>query len=940
MFCLLGSLIVRRDGVEVTVPRGKQRVILAMLLLNAGRVVRLDQFAEALWVCGPPPSGPVAVQNYVMRLRTTLGDAGRERIITQPGGYLIRVEAAELDVSVFEALLDVARAAALDGVWDQAAAHAREALQLWRGEPLADVDSETLMMHEAHRLAELRSEALEVRIDADLHLGRHAGVIVELQQLAGKNPLRERLHGLLMLALYRAGRQAEALAVYQQVRQVLMDELGTEPGAGLRELHHQMLTADPSLELPQIVRPPTGGQEPVVPRQLPAAARHFTGRARELAELSGLLDEAGQDGPGAVVISAIGGTAGVGKTALALHFARQAAGYFPDGQLYVNLRGFDPSSAPVTPAEAVRWFLDTLSVPPERIPPDADAQAGLYRSLLAGKRMLIVLDNARDEQQARPLLPASPASLVLITSRNQLAGLAATDGARLLTLDILTHDEAVQLLSARIGAARAAAEPEAIGEIATLCAHLPLALAVAAARAAARPRFPLAQLAAELRDTAGRLDALDAGDPAASVRAVFSWSYQQLGEGAARMFRLLGLHPGPDISVPAAGSLVAADEQQARRLLRELTHDSLLTEHAPGRYAFHDLLRAYAAEQARERDTEADRDAAIGRVLDHYLHTAARAAFVLRPAYEAVTLTLAPPAPGAAPEEPADYQQAAAWFDAEHQVLLAAITLATETRAYSHAWQLPLAITAYLQRRGYLRERFVVMGTAVAAATRLDDVRGQATSLLGLGSACNWIGDHDQGRAHLERCIPLYQRLGDRMGEAWALQNLAAIAEAQGRYADSLGHNERALRLVRDTGDEIVEAELLNDIGWCHALLGDYLVARGFCEQSLDLTAKLGYSDGEHAVWDTLGYVELQVGNFTQAAAHFEFALALCRDHGHRSMEGGILSHVGDARHAAGELPLARQAWQQALAIYDEIQHPDADKVRAKLAGTGRTPDC
>jgi tetratricopeptide (TPR) repeat protein/transcriptional regulator with XRE-family HTH domain len=674
-----------------------------------------------------------------------------------------------------------------------------------------------------------------------------------------------------------------------------------------------------------------GGAAPAVPRQLPAAVADFTGRAAELQALTRMLDEAGAGAPGTVVISAIGGTAGVGKTALALHWAHQVADRFPDGQLHVNLRGFDPSGTPATPATAIRGFLDALGVPPERISPAPDVQAGLYRSLLADKQMLIVLDNARDEQQIRPLLPASPASLILVTSRNQLSGLAAAEGARLVSLDVLSHHEAVQLLTARVGASRAVAAPEAIDEITALCAHLPLALAVVAARAAARPRFPLTQLAAELRGAPGRLDALDAGNPAASVRAVFSWSYRQLSAEAARMFRLLGLHPGPDISIPAAASLAAVNEAEARRLLRELTRDCLITEHVPGRYAFHDLLRAYAASQARDCDSEPDRDAATGRVLDHYLHTADRAAFLLRRAHEPVAL--AAPEPGACPERPGDRRQALAWFDAEHQVLLAAVTFAAGAGADSHAWQLPWAMGDYLRRRGYLQERVTIMRSALAAATRQDDTLGQAVSLRSLGYACTETGDYDQARAHLEHSLPFYRRLGDRMGEAWVLKSLSTLAGTQGRYGDALGHNEEALRLFQAIGHEAAEAELLNGVAWWHALLGDYERARTFCEQSLALIAKLGGSDFEAAVRDTLGYIELQLGNLARAAGHFESALGLCRDHGDRYHEAEILTHIGDTRHAAGEPPLARQAWQQALAIFDDIQHPDAEKVRAKLAG-------
>jgi tetratricopeptide (TPR) repeat protein len=661
----------------------------------------------------------------------------------------------------------------------------------------------------------------------------------------------------------------------------------------------------------------------------------FTGRKAELDFLSGLMATRGApDGGGIVVISAIGGTAGVGKTALALHWAHQAAGHFPDGQLYVNLRGFGPSDAPVAPTEAIRGFLDALGVAPERVPALQDAQAGLYRSMLAGRRMLVVLDNARDEGQVRPLLPAGPGSLVIITSRSQLTGLAAVDGARLLPLDLLSHEEAVQLLTARIGTTCAAAEAATVGEIASLCVHLPLALAVAAAQAAARPGIPLALLTAELRDTAGRLDVLDAGDPAASVAAVFSWSYQQLSTQAARMFRLLGLHPGPDITIPAAASLAATGQAEARRLLRELARDCLVAQHAPGRYAFHDLLRAYAATQAQAHETQHDRDAAIGRVLDHYLHTAASATGLLTPAREPPSLS--PPRPGTAPEQPGDHRQALQWFQAEHHVLLGVETLAARTGADRHAWQMPCVLSDYLSLRGYCQERVTALSRAVAAAARLDDVLGQAMSLRRLGTTCNQTGDHDQARAHLERCLPLYQRLGDRLGEACAQQSLARVSLDQGRHADARWHTDQALRACQGTGHEVVEGLLLNNAAWLYALLGDYRRARGFCEQALALIARLGGADFEGDVRDTLGYVELHLGDFARAAAHFEFALGLSRDRGDRYSEAEALTHIGDVRHAADDLPRARQAWQQALAIYDDIQHPDAEEIRAKLAGTGK----
>jgi len=468
----------------------------------------------------------------------------------------------------FEVLAARGRAAAQAGSWSQAAGLLADALGLWRGEALADVPSQLLRQREAPPLEDLRLQVLGARIDADLALGRHGEVVAELRQLVAAHPLWEHFHAQLMLALYRSGRQGDALAAYQDVRRVLAGELGVDPGPELTLLQQRILAADPALVLtetgaaapaPPTPRPPaasapgapgTAGPAaepgpgapaaqpgpddgaamwaPVVPRQLPVAARHFAGRAGALTALAGLAAEAGgTDGTSrAMVIAVIEGTAGIGKTALAVHFAHQAARDFPDGQLYVNLRGFDPAGPPMTPGEAIRIFLDALGVPAAQLPASLDAQTGLYRSLLAGRRMLVLLDNARDAGQVRPLLPAGPGCLVLVTSRSQLTGLAAAEGARPMALDLLTGGEAHELLAARLGDERLAAEPAAVQELIGLCARLPLALAIAAARAASQPALPLAALAAELRDAGGRLDALDVGDTAASVRAVFSWSYE------------------------------------------------------------------------------------------------------------------------------------------------------------------------------------------------------------------------------------------------------------------------------------------------------------------------------------------------------------------------------------------------------------------------------
>lgn len=930
-FAIMGPLLVHDGTAAVDVPRGRQRVLLAALLLHAGNPVPADTLAELVWDGPPPASAPVTLRSHVLRLRRVLGPRAAARLVTRHPGYLLRAADDEFDMLRFRRLCREGGAAGRHGQWGRSHALLGEALGLWRGGLLSDIPSESLRSYHAQDLHALRLQAEEWLINAALHLGRHAEIVPRLQSLTARNPLREVFHGQLMLALYRCGRPAESLAAYHFARDALVRELGVEPGPGLQSLHQRILAGDPGLAGAgpvQLAGLEHEGYGRFTPRELPPAVTGFTGRAGELAALARFLGEA-EGAPGTPVISAITGTAGAGKTSLALQWAHQIADRFPGGQLHLNLRGFDRSGVPVTPAEAIQGFLSALGVPPERIPASANAQAALYRSLLADRKMLVVLDNARDEDQVWPLLPAGSASLVVVTSRNQLTGLSAR-GARLLSLDVLTRAEAVQLLTARLGSRRAAADPGSVDEIAALCAHLPLALAVAAARAAARPSLPLSGLAAELRADGGRLDALDAGGPAVSVRDVFSWSYQQLTRPAARMFRLLGLHPGPDISVPAAASLAGLDQAAAARLLLELARGWLIAEPVPGRYAFHGLLRAYAAGQARECDPAAARRETITRILDHYLHTAARAAALLGPA--AGPLALPPPGLGTCPERPVRREQALAWFDAEHQVLRRAVALAAETGADRHAWQLPVAADRYYQRRGAPRERAAMMDIALAAASRLGDEPGQAKCLRSLGTACIHTGEHFQARAHLERCLLLNQRLGDRLGEAAAQAGLMLLAEVQGRYDEALGHSTQALHHFQSAGCASGVAESLGSAGRLHALLGDYGQARALCEQALAIIAGLDNCDFAHSAWDTLGCIELGLGDPARAAARFELALTLCRADGDRCAEAGILVHAGDARRAAGDLSRAREAWRQALGVYAGLHHPGAGRVRDRLA--------
>ena len=666
-----------------------------------------------------------------------------------------------------------------------------------------------------------------------------------------------------------------------------------------------------------------------VPRQLPTLAAHLVGRTAELDVLTGLAKECAEGLSQTAVISAISGPPGVGKTALAVHFGRQAARSFPDGQLYVDLAGFGPAGSPLAPGQAMRGFLDALGVRPEQIPGGLDGQAGLYRSLLAGRRMLVVLDNAADEQQVRPLLPGSPGSLAVVTSRRQLAGLAVAEGAALVTLSCLPQAEAVHLLAVRLGAGRVAAEPGAAADLVTLCGGLPLALAILAARGAVRPGFPLAELAAELRQPGSCLDALDAGAAEAGIRPVFSWSCQALSQPALAMFRLLGLHPGPEVSVAAAASLADADHLAVRVPLNELTRASLLTEHLPGRYTQPDLLRVYASEQAAALDG-GERQAAADRLLDHYLHTAHAAAMALRPARG---LTLGQPAAGTRPERPAGHQQAMDWFAAEHQVLLTLASRAAATGADSYAWQLPWAMAIYLDRQGLWADLAATQLTALAAAQRLGEVAGQAQLHRNIGHARFRLGSHDDARAHLSLAMRLYRQLGDKASQGRIHIDLMIISEHRGFSRAHLRHARQARRLFQEAGDPSMAATALNAIGWSRAHLGDQVHALDACQQALDLARRAGDSALQACAWDSLGYIRGQLGQHDQAIACYQNSVRIRQQTGERYGQAVTLARLGDAWHGVGDLTAARGAWRDALALLDQLGHHDAAQIRAKLRG-------
>jgi DNA-binding SARP family transcriptional activator/tetratricopeptide (TPR) repeat protein len=926
-FRLLGEVEAVIDGRAVDLGYPRQRCVLTVLVLEANRPVSADQLLDRAWAGPLPQRSRNALSSYVSRLRQVLAVTDEVAIVCRSGAYMLHVDPLAADVHRFRDLVTRAR---MTSDPEGAVAVLEEALRLWHGEAFATLNTPWLDTVRQSLDGERVAAVLD-RNDLALELGLHAEILAEIAASAASNPLDERLAGQLILALYRSGRQAAAFEHYQQVRRALAEELGADPSASLQRMHQQMLTADPALAGPALAGPgwPVGRRVGLstspVPRQLPAPTRLFSGREPEIAQLDALLTGA-DDAPAAVVVAALSGTAGVGKTALAVHWAHRVAGRFSDGQLYVNLRGFAPG-AHTEPADAIRGLLDALGVSPQRIPTGFDAQVALYRSMLADKQLLIVIDNARDADQVRPLLPGAPGCLVIVTSRNELTGLVVTEVAQPLRLNVLTHDEARQLLARRLGPERTAAEPDAVDDIIARCARLPLALAVVAARAAAHPDFPLGSVAAQLGQG---LDAFSAGDSVADVRMVLSWSYQALSTPAARLFQLLGLHLGPDIGAPAAASLAGVSRAGVRVLLAELTSAHLLNEHAPDRYAFHDLLRAYAVEMAGADQTAAERRQAVQRIMDHYLHTTHAASQVMD-SYRGDLVTLRPAEAGVTPEYVDNSDEAMAWFTAERPALLALVEQAARDGFETYSWKLAWTLAEYLQRRGYWREHLMIQKIAVSAADRVGDKSGQALARGGLGAGYTVSGRHAEAEPHLWHALKLYRELGNHVGEATTHRNLGSCYEQRGRYRDALSHAERALALFRTARYTSGEIRALNSVGWRHALLGNYEQAHSYCEQALPLYQKTGDRLGEAATWDSLGYIHHHLGEHEQALACYQRALDMFRDIGNRYMEANTLRHLGDTHTAYNAPDAAASAWRQALEILDQLGHHDADLVRTQL---------
>ena len=988
---VLGPVTVWRDGHEVTAGQPRQLAVLGVLASRANRVVSRGELVDAVWGDQPPASVESGIYTYVAGLRRVLEpdrprrDPNNSRrapgrvLISSGGGYLLRLDPDGLDAHQFEANLGRSRGLRASGDPGGAAGVLDEALRLWRGQPFAGVPG-PFAEAERLRLTELRTTAVEERADLMLVQRQAAAAVPELTALVTEHPLRERARGLLMIALYRCGRQAEALRVFHDARERLAEDLGIDPGPELARIHQRVLAMDPALDPPaqvpaagSVLRPlAVAGPSPAAPgpaaapelaaatappaepapakpapvrltpspAQLPPEPAGFVGRAAELDWLHALLPGEPADRgrmPQASSIALITGTAGVGKTTLAIRFARRVASLFPDGQLYVNLRGFDPASAPMQPGTALHWFFDALGVPAVNVPSALEAASALLRTLLDGKRMLLLLDNAHDADQVRPLLPGSPGCMVVVTSRSQLTGLVV-EGARPVPLDVLDPQEAAELVASRLGAERAEAEAEAVEAIVEHSAGLPLALSVTCARAVSGPTLRLADLAAELADARGRLDALRTGEETTDVRAVFSWSADKLSDQAVRMFWLLGLHHGPDISAAAAAALAAVTLASARTALAELTRASLLTEDAAGRFGCHDLLRAYAAELAAARLPAAERDLARRRALDFYVRTAHAATARLYPARGRVPL----PAPlaGVAAEEfsgPDAYEAALAWFEAEDRVLRNVIEQAAARREDEHCWKLAWYWAPLLIRRGRMHEALAVQGTAVLAAGRLGDRDALAHVHSELGQVSGRLGDYRASDEHLRQSLDLFTELGDRASVGWVRYGLAVLLAQQNRFDEALDYAVEALRLRRSLADNAAIAYSENEVGWILAHLGQPDAALWYCRRALAMHQESGSRSGVADTLDSIAYAYGQLADYEQSITHYKRAQEMYRLLGDLPSEALSRIHLGDIQLASGQPDAARDSWQQALALLDQVPWADTSEATRRLRrGSGR----
>jgi DNA-binding SARP family transcriptional activator/tetratricopeptide (TPR) repeat protein len=904
-----GPMEIVRGGTATRLGSRRQRVLLATLLLRRGGAMSVSALAEVLWPAKRPANVENSVRIHVHRLRRTLGAA---TVQLRPPGYALAVSPATVDIYRFEELAQRGRTTLINGDGPAAVELLRQAVALHRGPAFHGLEDVVELAIESRRLDELRLAALEDRISAELAPGGGAELVSELDALVAAHPLRERFRAQLMTALYRAGRKADALAAYRAGRKLLVSELGVEPNGECQALERAILADDPALLDPGRPAPVVVAAAPPPPRQLPADVPAFTGRVRPLGRLDELLDH-----PATGVVCALEGMAGVGKTALALHWAHRVASRFPDGQLYVNLRGYSPG-VPLRPLPVLAQFLRSLGVPDSRVPTDLAEAAAAYRSLLAGRRVLVVLDNAADPEQVRPLLPGGAGCVTLVTSRSRLAGLVAQEGAAGLALDVLPDDEAVALLVRVLGRAPVEAEPAAVAELVRRCAGLPLALRIAAANLATRPGLTVAGYVAQLRGT-GELAALTvAGDGQAAVRAAFDLSYRRVPEPAGRMFRLIGLAFGPDLSAEAAAALAGVPVADGREHLAALATAHLVEEHTPGRYLCHDLLRAYAAERVRLEESPADREAARDRLYRYYLDGAVAADRLLYPHQ------LRPPAagPGADPS-PARFagaDPAGRWLDAEWQNLAAAVHSAAADRR-DVAWRLGNALRGYVLPRVSAAEAGPLMERVCAAAETAGQPAALGQALLCLSGIRFQQGRGQQAVDDLARALAAFRADGWAAGEGAVLSNLATVHLHLGQPREALRCYTDARALYRKLGSGAEPPTIAVNLGLVLVDLGRLTEAVAHARRVAAVFADPGQeSHGGHS-FSILGMVHRLLGEFGPALRWYSRALSRYREIGDTTGEAIALRGLAEIHCDTGELAAALELGQASLRLAREIGH-------------------
>jgi DNA-binding SARP family transcriptional activator len=928
-FSVLGSIKVVRAGAELHLGARQQRLVLALLLARAGSPVSLAELVDLLWDEEAPASAANVVHRHVGVLRRLLEpglptrSAGRH-ILRELSGYRLRADEESLDLLKFRSLSRLAGRSLQDGDPESALRHSLDGLRLWRGRCAAGLEPAS-RLHPAFLAVEAeRAQAVREAADAAERCGRLSAVLAPLRQAAEQHPLDESLQSRLLLALAADGRQAEAVEMYRVVRRRLADDLGIDPGEELREAYDRLLhqrtqparTASPS-PLPR-------------PAQLPPDLPFFSGRDDLIAEARAAVAR-----PGGPAVLAIDGMPGIGKTALAVHLAHEFAAGYPDGQLYVDLRGYDGREPAMSPAEALRGFLGSLGVPQEGIPAELHAQAGMYRSSLAGRRLLIVLDNCRDAEQIRHLLPGSPGCLVIVTSRSRLSTLLTTAGAHPLPVGLPSVDEARAVLLGPLGAGRVAADPAAIDAIIASCGRLPLALAVVAARAASLPRTPPAQIAAELAQAPGSLDGFDDDDPQTGLRAVFSWSYQALSAPAARLFRLLPIHPGPDISIAGAAGLAGVPLRSGRALIGELSRAHLISEDLPGRYRTHDLLLAYATELGEETDSPAERAAAELRCLQFYRATCYQAhRRLLASEYH----PMIEPGPGETPLRFAGHGDAIRWFTAERQVLIALVGRAARQGRHTEAWQLALGMQHFFDRSGRWADWTTTGEVALDAARAGGDLVGQARMHRSLAGAAYFRREHETAVGHLDQALELLARLGLHGEMTRAGINRAMILGAQGRHEEVVRALSAALGLARAAGDDKLLADALVIMAASNAELGREEEAVRCAEQAMALSRGAQYRLGIAEAWEVLGQVHSARREFGKAVDCWREAAVAYQEASAAAPAAEVLALLGDALAAAGDQDAAVRAWQEALALIPSAQTRTGRRLAGLLAAVTSRP--